>query len=270
VVITGRSNPTIKRIRALRSRKEREEQGLFFVEGIRIVREAADMDAPIETCVTAPDLLHSDYGRETVAQLERRGVPVIEVTSEVFETISSKEGPQGIGAVIRQRWTRLDDVTPNTGLCWVALHEVADPGNLGTIIRTADAVGAGGVILLGSTTDPYDPASLRASMGAIFSQTVVRTSFNELDTWVHGGDGRIVGTSDAAQVEYRDVIYSPSTVLLMGSERQGLPPGMQDACDVMVRIPMKGRSDSLNLAVATGVMLYEFLAQLGPVQTPGM
>lgn len=260
-MITGRGNSTVKRIRALRNRKEREAAGLFFVEGIRIVGEAAELEAPIETCVVAPDLLKGQYAEETVRRIATRGVPVLEVSTDVFESLSTKEGPQGLAAVIRQQWTSLGRVEAGDGLCWVALHEVADPGNLGTILRTADAVGAAGVILLGHTTDPYDPACLRASMGAIFSQPVARATFEELTTWCREGGAQIVGTSDGASSGYRDVRYERPLVLLMGSEREGLPEAMQAACHLMVRIPMMGRSDSLNLAVATSVMLYEILAQ---------
>jgi TrmH family RNA methyltransferase len=144
---------------------------------------------------------------------------------------------------------------------WVALVEPADPGNLGTILRTADAVGVAGVIVLGDATDPYDPAALRASMGAIFAVQLARASFDEFAAWKRACGVFLVGTSDQAPVDYQEVAYPQPLVLLMGSERQGLGPEQQALCDLMVRLPMRGRSDSLNLAVATGVMLYELLSQ---------
>ncbi|HLJ68360.1 MAG TPA: RNA methyltransferase [Chloroflexota bacterium] len=259
-LVSSPANPTIKRIRALRDRKTRTETGLFYVEGIRLVGEAVELDADVDTCIVAPDLLTSEYGQGLVAALLPRA-RVLEVSSRVFATISSKEGPQGIAAVVRQRWTPLPAIDPSESFCWVALDEVRDPGNLGTIIRTADAVGAGGVVLAGAAADPYDPAAVRASMGAIFSQRLTRTSFDELVTWSRQHDCMLVGTSDRARTDYQAVRYHTPTVLLMGSEREGLSSGQQGACDTVVSIPMAGRSDSLNLAVATAVMLYELFNQ---------
>jgi len=194
-------------------------------------------------------------------RLARAGVPCLAVTGEVFRSISLKEGPQGIGAVVRQRWTPLEAIEPGGELCWVALDAVQDPGNLGTILRTSDAVGGAGVILLGPSTDPYDPAAVRASMGAVFSQRLARADFDGLAGWKRSRGFTVAGTSDAAPIDYHAVRYQSPLVLLMGSERQGLSARQQALCDLVVRIPMVGRGDSLNLAVATGVMLYEIFNQ---------
>ena len=261
MLISSRSNPTIKLIRGLRERKERERTGLFFVEGIRLVVEAAQSGADIQTLVVAPELLKSSLAQEVVGQQRQRGGQVLDVTPDVFESVSHKEGPQGIGAVVRQRWEALDDVQLGDELCWVALDEPQDPGNIGTILRTADAVGGGGIILLDQSADPYDPSALRASMGAIFSQRLVKASFADLIVWKRRHDYCLAGTSDKGVVEYRSAAYRFPLVLLMGSEREGLSAEQQAVCDLVVRIPMVGRSDSLNLAVATGVMLYELYAR---------
>ncbi len=206
--------------------------------------------------IIAPDLLTSSYAQELVQQAA--DVEPIEVSAEVFQSLSLKDGPQGIGAVIHQRWESLDAVRLNDDdFCWVALDAVQDPGNLGTILRTCDAVGCTGVMLLGHSTDPYDPTALRGSMGAIFSQRLVRASYDAFVTWKQQHDYVIVGTSDAATDDYTKAPYRFPLVLLMGSERLGLAPALQDACNLTVSIPMVGQSDSLNLAVATGVMLYE-------------
>jgi TrmH family RNA methyltransferase len=261
-MITSPANPAVKAIRALRQRKERETSGAFFVEGIRLVAEAAQLGAPIERLVVAPDLLESGFGRELVAAQVAAGTAVLEVSAAVFAALSQKDGPQGLGAVIRQRWEPLDALRLDGPPGWVALDRVADPGNLGTIMRTADAVGAGGVILVGPSTDPYDPAALRGSMGAIFAQRLARCAPAELAAWKRASGAFIVGTSDKAARDYQEIVYPQPIVLLMGSEREGLSPELQPLCDALVSIPMRGRSDSLNLAVATGVMLYELLAQL--------
>lgn len=260
-MISSSSNPTIKSIRQLRQRKAREESSLFFIEGIRLVGEAVQLGATIESLIIAPELLHSQFAQELVEDLKRVGVSIIEVTKDVFANLSQKDGPQGIAAVIQQCWVDLEAAPLDRGLCWVALIDVADPGNLGTILRTTDAVGANGVILLDNSTDPYDPAALRASMGAIFAQQVVRTSFTEFIAWKQAKNVFLVGTSDKANTDYQATKYPQPLVLLMGSERQGIAPEQQSACDLMVSLPMLGRSDSLNLAVATGVMLYEICNQ---------
>jgi RNA methyltransferase, TrmH family len=261
MIVSSRSNPTVKQIRSLRHRKEREETGQFFAEGIRIVAEAVDLQAAIETCVVAPELLTSSFAKEIVEQLRSDDVPCLEVTADVFRSLSTKEGPQGIGVVVRQRWQSLEDSTSAGGLCWLVLDQVQDPGNLGTILRTSDAVGGTGVLLLGATADPTEPSAVRASMGAIFSQRLVRTRLEDLAVWKQRHGVFLVGTSDAAESDYQSVTYPTNLALFMGSERLGLSEEERSICDLMVRIPMVGRSDSLNLAVATGVMLYEIFNQ---------
>lgn len=261
MIITSQSNARIKQIRSLRNRHEREQTGLFFIEGIRIVVEAAQAGARIETLVVAPELLKSQIGQETVRQEQARGVPVLEVSAQVFKSLSVKEGPQGIGAVLHERWEPLDEVRLTNDLCWVALDAAQDPGNIGTILRTNDAVGGTGIMLLGNCADPYDPSALRASMGAIFSQRLVKASFADFARWKERHHYTVVGTSDSARLDYRAAHYHTPLVLLMGSERQGLSAEQQAMCDQMVCIPMAGRSDSLNLAVATGIVLYEIFYQ---------
>lgn len=262
-MITSRSNPGVKRVRSLRSRQERERTGLFFVEGVQLVVEAAQQSAPIEEVVLAPELLTSSLGWEVVRQQQARGVPCLEVTAEVFASLSLKEGPQGIGAVVRQQWETLERVDPSDGLCWVALESVQLPGNLGTILRTGAAVGAAGAVLIGSAADPYDPTALRASMGAIFSQRLARATFAAFVDWTRQHGSQIVGASPAAETDYRAASYHRPLVLLMGGEQRGLSAQQQARCDQVVRIPMVGRVDSLNLAVATGLMLYEVFYQCG-------
>lgn len=260
MIITSQNNPRIKHIRALRQRKERDQAGLAFIEGIRIVAEAAALPDTIETLVVAPELLSSSFAQEIVQEQQNKGIPCLEVTPEVFGSFSIKEGPQGIGAIIRQRWETLEHLVLSGEFCWVALDAVQDPGNLGTILRTCDAVGCGGVILLGQSTDPYDATALRASMGAIFTQRLVKASFADFVAWKQQHGYPVIGTSGASAHDYQSAAYRFPTILLMGSERLGLSPEQKSACDLMVSLPMVGRADSLNLAVATGVMLYHLFA----------
>jgi TrmH family RNA methyltransferase len=261
MIISSQHNQHIKQIRSLRHRPEREQSGLFFIEGIRIVAEAVQLGVEIETLVVAPDLLKSQFGREIIQEQQAHGTPCIEVTTGVFSSISSKDGPQGIGAVVRQRWEALEHVRLADGQYWVALDAAQDPGNIGTILRTGDASGSAGLILLGNCADPYDATALRASMGAIFSQRLVKASFADFLRWKQQHNYYVVGTSRAALRDYRKVSYQFPLVLLMGSEKLGLSSEQQATCDMMVKIPMVGRSDSLNLAVATGITLYEIFYQ---------
>ncbi|GAB4553937.1 MAG: RNA methyltransferase [Anaerolineae bacterium] len=260
MIIRSLNNPTLKAARALKHRKAREESGLFWVEGIRAVGEAIEFAAPIAHLIVAPDLLISDFARRLVAQALEQRLSVLEVTPEVFHSLANKEHPQGIGAVIRQTWHTLHKLPVDTRhWCYVALDSPQDPGNIGTILRTCDAVGASGIILLGPSADPYDPSAVRASMGTLFSMKLVRASFVEFWNWCRAKHIAVIGTSDKAGLDYTEARYAAPLVLLMGSEREGLSADNQARCDVMVRLPMHGRADSLNLAVATGVMLYELL-----------
>lgn len=265
-MITSFANERIKNLRKLHERKAREESGLFFVEGLRVVAEAVEQKAGVAELVIAPGLLKSAFGKELVESQRARGVEVLEVSDEVFLRLSLKEGPQGLAAVVRQRWKKLEEIDfpPRSGVSsgtWVALDSVADPGNLGTIMRTHDAVGGEGIILLDQSTDPYDPSAVRASMGALFTQSLVKATLAQFSAWKHQVDVPVIGTSGAAAVEYTACRYPPRMVLLMGSERQGLQDAHLALCDEVVSIPMAGRSDSLNLAVATAVVLYEIFNQ---------
>lgn len=261
MIITSFSNQKIKFIRKLAQKKYRQESGLFFIEGIRTVGEAIQTQAPIETLVIAPDLLESSFGQSLLKQSWVQKLEKIEVSAEIFEKIAHKDGPQGLGAVVKQRWIKMADIAVNREDLWVALDEVADPGNLGTILRTSEAVGARGVILIGNCTDPYDPTAVKASMGAIFSIDLVQTDWDGFLQWVQTRELPLVGTSDHAETDYQGYRYQHPLILLMGSERHGLSDEMVASCNVMVRIPMLGRSDSLNLAVSTGIMLYEIFNQ---------
>jgi TrmH family RNA methyltransferase len=260
-MITSLSNPTIKQLRRLQQRKERERSGLCFVEGIRLVVDAVQVGAPLEMLVVAPELLSSGFARQVVAEQRAAGVACLEVSAAVFRSLASKEGPQGLAAVARQQWAELADVRLATGPGWVALEGVQDPGNLGTILRTCDAVGMTGVLLLGASTDPYDPAALRGSMGAVFGQQLVRATVADFAAWQAQHGYPLVGTAGAAAQDFQDVRYQLPLVLLMGSEQKGLSAELLALCTQVVSLPMRGRSDSLNLAVATGVMLYELLRQ---------
>lgn len=251
----------LQSVRALGRRSERDRTQTFFAEGLRFVGQAVAQNAQIEAVLVVPKTLEHPFGLRLRRQLERRRVPIWEVTPELFLRLSRAEEAQWIGAVVRQRWDTPDRTAASEGLCWVALDEVHSPGNLGTILRTGDAVGASGLILIGDAVDPYDPACVRATMGAIFAQRLVRVSPSEFAAWKRQAGFHLVGTSPHAVQDYQAVSYPARTILLMGGERKGLSEDRQRLCDDLVRLPMVGQSDSLNLAVATGVFLYEVFSQ---------
>jgi len=252
------TTPTIslRACRRLHSRKERRRTGLFLVEGIRPVRAAIESSHTIEHVIHAPDLLREGFGSETVDIARARGIPCMAVGRRAFASISTRENPHGIACVGRQAWHTLDDLRPDSGLV-VALHEPQDPGNLGTIIRTCEAVGVDGLILIGNAVDPWHPAALRAAMGATFGVPLVACEEASFLDWAERRRLPVVGTSDHAETDYATHRYDRPFVLLMGSERQGLPSTLEAAATSMVRIPMKGSVDSLNLSIATALVLYE-------------
>jgi TrmH family RNA methyltransferase len=253
--VTSLSNATVKATRALHMRKEREETGLFLAEGLKIVTEAIELGRAPKTLMFGPDAGHPLLDK-AVQVTEAAGGEVIEVTRDILEKVSRRDNPQAVVAVFEQVFTPLDAIDPHTSPCWVALQAVRDPGNLGTIIRTADSAGCGGVILVGDCCDPYSVEAVRATMGSIFAVPLVKVSVAEFIEWRKGWPGSVAGTLLTATTDYRAAEYRSPTMILMGNEQQGLPPELAAICDVNVKIPMRGRADSLNLSVATGIMIY--------------
>jgi TrmH family RNA methyltransferase len=259
-MISSRSNPKIKQVRALRERKARQAKGLFMVEGIRHVGEAVEAGATLEAIYYAPDLLDSEYARNLVGRQSEAGVPCYPITAEVFNSLADKENPQGILAVARQPEIQLGDLTPENFPWAVVLITPQDPGNVGSILRTIDAVGASGILLLDGGVEAYHPAAVRASMGTLFWHPVASASFAEFAGWAKGYKYHIYGTSAHGSLDYDEVpAYATPRILLMGSERQGLTAEQAALCELVIRLPMRGRATSLNLAVAAGVMLYAMM-----------
>ena len=256
--ITSVSNPIIKELRALTSKKDREASGAFLCEGLGFVEEALGRDWPVRTLVHAIALRGDRRVREAAARTLSAGGQVLEVSEAVLAAITRRDNPQQVLGVFGQRWQRLDALRPSNGETLVALDRVRDPGNLGTIIRTADAAGASGVILIGECTDPFALEAVRATMGSLLATALVRCSEDEFLGWQKGSGARVVATHLKGAVDYRTVDYAAKpVVLLMGNEQAGLTERLADAADVRVKIPQQGSAESLNLAVATAVMLYE-------------
>jgi len=261
--ISSRSNAKIKSARALRQRKQRESRGLFLVEGIHHVGAAVEAGAAIEDVYYAPDLLKSQYALEMVGNISGAGVACYPVTVDVFNSLAGKENPQGILAVVRQPQEKIEDLNSANFEWGAACIAPQDPGNVGTILRTIDAVGASGLLLLEGGVDPYHPTAVRASMGAIFRHPVVRASFNDFRLWADRHNYQVYGTSAHGEIDFQQVkSFTWPAILLLGDERQGLNPEQEEICREIVRLPMRGQVSSLNLAVAAGVMLYAMLEKL--------
>ena len=260
-MISSTNNEAIKLARSLQHRKSRDTTGLLYVEGLRPFVESLDLANDLEMVFVAPSLLNKDM-EHVVRRCESYGVRVLEVTEAVLRSLSERDHPDGLAAVVRQRWHSLDTIDPSqSDSYWVALHSIREPRNIGAILRVTDAVGAAGIILLEDSADPYSPFAVRASTGAVFSQRLVRSSFAEFKDWLDVHDCPCIGTSADAATDYIDVAYPRPMVLLMGSERSGLSAEQASICDALVRIPMAGRVESLNVAVATGILLYEAFNQ---------
>ena len=256
-LITSPANQTIKDIRALEMRKRRKETGLFMAEGLRTIIEGMELGAQMQNVVYLTTLSARPDIRKVRDYCISCGGRPLEVTQAVLEKLSHKDNPQSVIGVFKQNFKTLADVKP--GKCWVVLEEVRDPGNLGTIMRTIDGVGADGVILVGNCCDPYSVEAVRATMGSLFCVPIVTATGDEFIAWSKSWPGLIVGTTLQDSVDYRTVEYKQPLLLVMGNEQAGLTEPLRKACHSIVRLPMNGRADSLNLSIATGIMLYKML-----------
>ncbi len=256
--VTSLANPIVKDLRSLGMKKFRDQQGVFLAEGLKLVIDALDLDWRIKTLVFAKSGKGNKAVEQVAARAFAKGGLVLEVTEKVIAAITRRDNPQMVAGVFEQQYKPLSGLRPKGNDVYIALDRVRDPGNLCTVIRTADAVGTKGVILIGDTTDPYSLETVRATMGSVFAVPLYKVSEADFLAWRKGFPGLVVGTHLKGAVDYRTIPYANRpVVLMMGNEQQGLPDSLASACDRLARIPQAGRADSLNLAIATGVMLYE-------------
>ena len=256
--VTSPANELVKELRALHGKKARDETGLFLAEGQKLVRDAVDEGWRIHTLAFGAGMIGDDVIGRLAAEAKASGGTVIEANAAVLEKITRRENPQNVVGVFEQRYAP-ESAVGREGI-WVALDRVRDPGNLGTVIRTADAAGLSGVVVVGPSTDAFSIEAVRATMGSIFHVPVARTSENGFLQQVSKSGARLIGTHLTAEtVDYREADYRAPLVLLMGNEQQGLTERLATACETLVKIPMRQAADSLNLAVSTGVMIFEAL-----------
>ena len=256
--INSLTNPVIKSLRALHDRKGRKSTGLFLAEGMRIVTEALDLGWTPEHLVFLEGREDDALLRRLIKKAEASGADIIMVSNAVLAKVSRKDNPQMVLASFAERWADPEMAFSATDGCWLALDRVRDPGNLGTIMRTADATAAKGVMLIGDCCDPFSVEAVRASMGAVFNMPVVQMAEDQFIRHAVAYHGQILGTALPASVDYRTPDWQDPMILLMGNEQAGLTEHLMDCATQLIRMPMLGRSDSLNLAVATGVALYEY------------
>lgn len=260
--ITGFSNPTVKFLRSLREKKHRRREGKFLAEGLRLLTDARACGILPEQLVMAsgrpPHPLLDELERAVVAS----GGEVIEMDEDILAKVTGKDNPQAVAGVFAEFDTRLAGIDRHAAPIWLVAQALRDPGNLGTMLRTGDAVGAGGLILIDDCADPFSVEAVRASMGAVFTQRIGTARWDEFMPWLRSGPGQLVAASLRDPTDYRQAAYAAPCFLLIGNESQGLPETYEAECDLRVTIPMRGRADSLNAAVAGAVLAYEALARL--------
>jgi TrmH family RNA methyltransferase len=248
-------------LRSLQNPQGRSRSGLYITEGIRHLARAVEHNAPIESVFLEPSVLSNAFGRKLAWRLRKRGIPGIRLSHQLYRDLTLAAEPQGIGAVLRQRWTPLSSLKVERESLWLAVESIESPGNLGTMIRTAEAAGASGILFLGADCDPYDPATIRATMGSLFSQKLVRCSPREFNSWAKSEGVGVVASSPTGLMDYNALRYRFPAVLVIGSETRGLSEQLLEAADFVVRITMRGDCDSINAAVAAGVLLFEIGSQ---------
>ncbi|MEM7781450.1 MAG: RNA methyltransferase [Pseudomonadota bacterium] len=264
--ITGFSNPTVKYLRSLRDKKHRKRSGQFLVEGLRLLEDARSCGYLPRQLVMAEGTERKAAAGDLIARLEAdvssAGGEVITTTADILSKITGKSNAQSVAGVFDELDTCLDRLERSSAAIWLVAQDLRDPGNLGTMLRTGDAVGAGGLILIDDCADPFSAEAVRASMGAVFTQSLAQARWEDFVPWLRGGPGQLVAASLRDAVPYRGAAYEAPCFILIGNESQGLPEAYEAECDLRVTMPMKGRADSLNAAVAGAVLSYEVLAGL--------
>ncbi|MEO1730808.1 MAG: RNA methyltransferase [Pseudomonadota bacterium] len=260
--ISGFSNPTVKYLRSLREKKHRKRAGQFLVEGLRLLEDARVSGRLPRQLVMAESRDAHDLLDRLEAEVADAGGETITTTPDILSKITGKSNTQSVVGVFDEFDTSLDRLNRESAAIWLVAQDLRDPGNLGTMLRTGDAVGAGGLILIDDCADPFSAEAVRASMGAVFTQGLAQARWEDFVPWLRSGAGQLVAASLRDAVPYRGAPYQAPCFILVGNESQGLPEAYEAECDLRVTMPMKGRADSLNAAVAGAVLAYEVLANL--------
>ena len=254
----SRESQILKLVKDLQTQRViRDQRQLFYVEGVRNFVQVASQGFELEMVIYSDKLCTSAVTRKMVRQLKNQGTQILNIRPEIYRSLSSTERASGIGAIVRQRWKTLESVDTNQNCCWVVLEEINLAGNLGTLIRSSEALGATGFIILGKTLELHAPGTIRATMGAMFKQDFARSSFMDFQNWVREKNVCLVGASPDGTTDFDSFDYPQATFLFLGEEQEGLTTQQRNLCSQLLRIPMVGKSDSLNLGVAGSLMLYQ-------------
>jgi TrmH family RNA methyltransferase len=255
--ITSTANDTVKLLKSLDRKKARSETGLFLAEGARLAEEALSHGWSPAYVLAGAGALDRPKTADLLARMKQAGARVLTANEKVMASVAHKDNPQTVIAAFRQRLSQLTDLETTGPRRWVALYEVRDPGNLGTIVRTSDAAGVDGVILVNQCCDPFSVEAVRATMGSLFAMNLVEADFVSFDAWRRKAGAQVVAASMHGAQRHDATGYAERSIVLMGNEQAGLPQDVEATCDALVRIPMSGAADSLNLASAAAVMIYE-------------
>ncbi len=260
-VVHHARDPRFLTLRSLQTPAGRFRTGSYLIEGIRHLARAVEHNAPIQSVFYDPSVLSNRFGRKLARRLRQSGLPSTQLSPQLYRELTLATEPQGIGAVLRQHWTSLAELRVSPDSLWLAVESLDSPGNLGTIIRTAEAAGIAAIFMISPGADPWNPAAVRASMGSLFSQKLVRCSHREFVDWAQSSSVTLVGSSPNGLMDYRTWRCRWPAALLIGSEKEGLSEGLIEASNLTVRIPMVGRGESINAAVAAGILLFEMSNQ---------
>lgn len=257
-IITSFGNATIKLARSLADRKARREHGLFFAEGVEMLERAQAGGYHVRQLFIAENAAFDPRVAPLRAWAENSRARVAHVAPAVMAKLSAMNNPPPAAALLEPKPAALPNpATPTPPDTWVVLEELRDPGNLGAIIRTADAAGAKGIILVGDCADPYAPEAVRASTGSVFAMPVATANVDDFTAWAADWPGLILGSAATGAIDYHDAADRHPVLLLIGSEANGLSARLTGLCHALARIPMAGTAESLNAAIATALLVYE-------------
>ena len=262
-LVSNLHDPRFVALRNLQTEKGRVQTGNYLIEGIRHLARAVEQNSRLEQLIVVPSVLSNSFGQKLVRKVQQSSVPCIRLTPDLYRELTLAAEPQGVGAVLKQQWSSIHCVKPKPDSLWLAVESVDLPGNLGTILRTAEAAGAAGIFMMGPHVDPWDPACVRASMGSLFSLRLVRCTAREFAEWARSSRVTMIASSPNGLLDFKEFRCRWPAVLLIGSERQGLSQQLMDGSDFVLRIPMHNRCDSINASVAAGILLFEISNQLG-------
>lgn len=260
--LSSLQNPRIKQLIHLRDRSERDKTGKFLIEGYRELLRAVDAGRIIEVLFICPALFLGSNEDKLISQIKKQGAEIISCSEQVFHKISYRDRPDGLIGLAPQKHLSLQHLEPLRDSPFLVIAEAIEkPGNLGTILRSSDAVGAHGLILCDRCTDIHNPNVVRASVGTLFTLPVVEAGGKETLEWLKKNHISILAATPSAEKEYTEVDMTGPVAIAVGTEQLGLSKLWMDQADLQVRIPMCGVADSLNVAMATTLLLYEVLRQ---------